>query len=140
MAKKISVHTIVKEPAEKVWQAFTDPKHIVQWNFASADWQCPHAENDLRVGGRFTSRMEARNGSDGFDFAGTYTEIVPNKLISYLMDGEDKREVIEEFESMGDSTAVTVTFDPENINPIEMQLGGWQAILENFKNYTESLK
>jgi uncharacterized protein YndB with AHSA1/START domain len=140
MAEKITVQIIVNEPIEKVWDSFTNPKHIVHWNYASPDWRCPKAENDLRAGGRFMSRMEAKDESDGFDFSGTYTEVIPHKLITYTMDGEDKRMVREEFEEIGNSTAITITFDIENINSLDMQRGGWQAILENFKNYTENLK
>jgi uncharacterized protein YndB with AHSA1/START domain len=140
MQKKITVQTIVNEPIEKVWDAYTNPKHIVKWNFASPDWKCPRAENDLRVGGKFISRMEAKDGSEGFNFSGTYTEVVPKKRLAYTMEGEDKRKAEINFEEMGNSTAVTVTFDPENINPIEMQRGGWQVILDNFRNYAEYLK
>jgi uncharacterized protein YndB with AHSA1/START domain len=145
MSEKISVQIIVNEPVEKVWEAYTNPKHIVHWNRASDDWKCPKAENDLRVGGKFMSRMESSNGSEGFDFSGTYTSVKQHETIAYTMDGEDpgqagERKVKIEFEEMGNSTAITVVFDPETINPIEMQRGGWQTILDNFKNYTENLK
>ena len=138
--KQITVQVMIDEPVEKVWNAYTDPKHIVKWNHASDDWTCPHAENDLRVGGKFTSRMESKDGSEGFDFGGVYTAVVPHKLIAYTMDGKDKRKAKVEFESVFESTSVKVTFDPENENPIEMQKDGWQSILENFKKYTEALK
>lgn len=138
MTEMITVETIINEPVEKVWDAYNNPNHIVHWAFASDDWQAPHAENDLREGGRFLTRMEAKDGSAAFDFTGTYTEVIPNKKIAYTMDGEDERKAVIVFEEMGNSTHLMVTFDPENINPIEMQKGGWQAILENFKKYTES--
>ena len=138
MTKQITVQTIINEPVEKVWKDYNDPKCITKWAFASDDWHAPSAENDLRVGGKFMTRMEAKDASEGFDFGGTYTKVVPNQTIAYRIDGEDMRKVKIEFEEMGNSTAITVVFDPENINPIEMQRGGWQAILENFKKYSES--
>jgi len=138
MAKKITVNVIVNEPVEKVWAYYTDPKRIVKWNHASDDWLTARAENDLRVGGRFVSRMEAKDGSEGFDFSGVYREVVPNKKISYVMDGKDKREAVVTFEEIGNSTAISVTFDAEKVNPIEKQREGWEAILKNFKDYTET--
>ncbi len=135
--EQITVTTSINSPIEKVWDAYTEPQHITKWAFADDSWHAPHAENDLREGGRFLTRMEAKDGSAGFDFTGTYTEIVPLSKIAYLMDGEDKRTAHIDFEAMGDSTRVTVSFDPENENPIEMQKAGWQAILENFKVYSE---
>lgn len=140
MAKQITVQVLVDEPIKKVWDAYTNPKHIVKWNFASSDWRCPSAENDLRVGGRFEARMESKNGDEGFDFGGKYTKVTPLKLIAYTMDGKDKRQATVKFEKVWESTGVTVSFDPEKINPVEMQKSGWQAILENFKEYTETLK
>jgi uncharacterized protein YndB with AHSA1/START domain len=135
---QIKVQTTVTGPIEKAWQYYTDPAHIIKWNNASPDWQTPRAENDLRVGGRFLSRMEAKDGSAGFDFTGTYTEVTPDQKIAYIMDGEDKRKVAVEFVHRGgERTKVTVTFDPENENPLEMQRGGWQSILDNFKKYVE---
>lgn len=134
--EKITVQGIINEPVEKVWDAFTKPEHITKWNHASEDWHCPRAENDLRAGGRFTSRMEAKDGSEGFDFTGVYDEVVPQKKIAYTMDDGRKAQVM--FEEMGNSTAVTTTFDPENENPLEMQKAGWQAILDTFKTYTEA--
>ena len=104
---QITVETPINEPVEKVWEAYTNPKHIVKWNFATPDWKCPHAENDLRVGGRFVSRMEAKDGSFGFDFAGTYTKVEPHKLIEYAF-GDRKGQV--EFVSESDATRVRVTF------------------------------
>ena len=132
---------MIDEPVAKVWEAYTNPKHITQWNHASDDWHSPRAENDLRVGGRFASRMEAKDGSMGFDFGGVYTEVVLNKKIAYTMDGEDTRRVVATFEKVfEDSTAVTVTFDAETENSLEMQKDGWQSILNNFKEYVEKLK
>jgi uncharacterized protein YndB with AHSA1/START domain len=111
----------------------------VHWAFASDDWCAPSAENDLRVGGRFTTRMESKEGDEGFDFSGTYDEIIPNKRIAYTMDGDDARKVEITFEEMGNSTAVSVNFDPESENSVEMQRSGWQSILNNFRDYTEKL-
>lgn len=132
----ITVEVIVNAPIDKVWKCWTTPAHIIKWNNASPDWHTPHAENDLRVGGKFTSRMEAKDGSVGFDFTGIYNKVNLNSLIEYAM--EDGRKVKVVFSKEGDKTKVIETFDPENINPIEMQRGGWQAILDNFKKYTES--
>jgi predicted lactoylglutathione lyase/uncharacterized protein YndB with AHSA1/START domain len=132
----ITVTATVNAPVEKVWQLWTEPSHIEKWNNASDDWHTPHATNDLRPGGKFLSRMEARDGSMGFDFEGVYTEVAVNTQISYEM--ADGRKVSITFESQGNATKVTETFDPETINPLEMQRGGWQSILNNFKNYTET--
>ncbi len=133
---KITVETLISADVKKVWEYYTNPEHITKWNFASNDWHCPSAENDLRVGGKFKSRMEAKDGSFGFDFEGTYDEVVDHKKIAYTM--PDSRQVITNFESLGNKTKVTTTFDAENLNPVEMQREGWQAILDNFKNYVES--
>ena len=132
---KISVQAIIKAPTEKVWEYFTLPQHITQWYFASDDWHAPKAENDLRVGGKFLTRMEAKDGSFGFDFEGVYENIVTHKLIVYGL--ADERKVTIDFVSNGNETTVIENFDAETINPIEMQQGGWQAILDNFKKYTE---
>jgi uncharacterized protein YndB with AHSA1/START domain len=134
--QKIVVETIINAPISKVWENWTEPKHITQWNNASDDWHTPHAENDLRVGGKFLSRMEAKDGSFGFDFEGVYSEIIPFKKIRYGL--EDGREVETIFAENGETTKIITTFDAENENPIEMQKGGWQAILNNFKKYVES--
>ncbi len=131
----IKIGTTVNAPINKVWTAWTKPEHIIKWNSASEDWHTPKAENDLRVGGSFSSRMEARDGSFGFDFEGTYTTIEPFKHIAYIM--PDGRQVNIEFRSKGDTTKVITTFDPEDENPIDMQREGWQSILDNFKNYVE---
>lgn len=135
--QKITVTADVQAPIEKVWNAYTQPKHITQWNQASEDWCCPHAENDVTVGGKYNARMEAKDGSFGFDFEAIYDEVVDGKKLSYNM--LDGRNATTEFISEGNQTKVTTTFDTENQNPIEMQQGGWQAILNSFKNYVERI-
>lgn len=132
----ITVEAIVKAPVEKVWELWTSPEHITKWCNASDDWHTPRAENDLRAGGKFLSRMESRDGSMGFDFSGVYDDVKTNELIAYTI--EDGRKVKITFNSSADETRVTETFDPESENSIEMQRGGWQAILDNFKKYTEA--
>lgn len=133
--QKVIVEAIINAPISKVWENWTEPKHIMQWNNASDDWHTPHAENDLRVGGKFLSRMEAKDGSFGFDFEGVYSEVIPFEKIRYGL--EDGREVETVFAENGETTKVTTTFDAEKENPAEMQKGGWQAILNNFKKYVE---
>ncbi|PFP30583.1 polyketide cyclase [Bacillus sp. AFS073361] len=133
--EKITVQTTVHAPVEKVWEHWTEPKHITQWNNASEDWHTPFAENDLTVGGKFLTRMEAKDGSFGFDFGGVYDEVKLNEVISYTMG--DGRKVSVTFKGQGNETEVIETFDAETTNPIEMQQAGWQAILDNFKKYTE---
>ena len=132
----VTVQATVNAPAEKVWKTWTSPEHITKWNNASPDWHTPHAENDLRVGGKFLSRMEAKDGSMGFDFGGTYDAVKPNEHIAYTM-GDGRKAKIN-FKAQGNSTHLDVTFEAENENPVEMQRGGWQAILDSFKRYTES--
>ena len=134
--KTITVENTVSAPVEKVWKLWTTPEHITRWNNASPDWHTPFAENDLRTGGTFKSRMEARDGSMGFDFAGTYDKVTPNKEIAYTMG--DGRKVTVLFATQGNSTRVTETFEPETQNSLEMQRGGWQAILDSFKAYVET--
>ena len=131
----VTVAATVNAPIEKVWETYTQPAHITQWNTASEDWHSPKAENDLRVGGNFNYRMEAKDGSFGFDFGGTYYEVENHKKIAYTM--SDGRRVSVEFTPNGNSTEVSTVFDAEDENPVEMQRDGWQAILNNFKNYTE---
>lgn len=131
----ITVQATINAPAEKVWSYWNAPEHITKWCQASADWHAPYAENDLRPDGKFKTTMAAKDGSFSFDFEGVYTEVEPYKLISYTM--ADGRMVTIEFEENDNTTTVTETFDPENTNPIEMQRGGWQAILDNFKQYAE---
>lgn len=133
---KIIIEATISAEPNKVWQRWTDPQHITKWNFASDDWHCPSATNDLRKGGKFTSRMEAKDKSFGFDFEGTYDEVIDQKKITYVM--ADGRKVFTDFERVGDQTKVTTFFDAEDENSAEMQKNGWQAILNNFKNYVES--
>ncbi len=137
MAQTITISARINAPVEKVWEFFTDPKHIMAWNFASPDWHAPRAENNVVVGGRFVSRMEAKDGSAGFDFGGTYTEVEKNKTLAYTMDGVD-RKVHVSFESVEGSTQIEETFDAETENSLERQRQGWQSILDNFKKYVES--
>lgn len=134
-ATKITVETTVNAPVEKVWKFWNSPEHITKWCTATEEWHTPRAENDLRVGGKFSSRMEAKDGSMGFDFAGVYDVVKTNERIEYTMG--DGRKVIITFTKDGDKTKVVETFDAENQNPVEMQRGGWQAILDNFKKYAE---
>lgn len=134
--KKITVTATISAPIEKVWENWTMPNHIEKWAFASDDWEAVDAENNLETGGNFKTRMQSKDKSVGFDFEGTYTAIEENKLIEYDM--SDGRHVKIEFEETPEGVKVTETFDPENENPIGMQKDGWQAILNNFKKYTES--
>ena len=131
----ITVAATVNAPIAKVWEYWNGPEHITKWCQASPDWHAPFAENDARTGGKFKTTMAAKDGSFSFDFGGTYSEVTDHQLIAYSMD--DGRQVKVVFEDKGDSTKVTETFDPESQNPIEMQRGGWQAILDSFKKYTE---
>lgn len=134
---KITVETVVKAPIAKVWSAYTAPGDILKWNTASDDWHTTKSTVDLRVGGAFTSRMEAKDGSFGFDFAGTYTRIVPNELIEYSF-GDRAGKV--EFVPDASGVTVRVTFDAEAQNPVEQQRQGWQAILNNFAKHVEARK
>lgn len=134
-SKKIKVETTVQAAVEKVWEYWTEPTHIKKWNNASDDWHTPIAENDLRAGGKFLSRMEAKDGSFGFDFGGIYDEVKLHEVIAYTMD--DGRQVKITFTRKDNQTEVIETFDAETTNPIEMQQQGWQAILDNFKKYAE---
>ena len=133
----ITVESTVNAPAEKVWEYFTKPEHVTHWNHASDDWHSPRGENDLRVGGKFVYRMEAKDGSFGFDFGGVYDEVKPNEYIEYTLG--DGRKVKVNFSKQGNQTSVVEAFEAENQNPVELQKNGWQAILDNFKKYTESL-
>ena len=132
----ITVQTTVQAPVEKVWKLWTTPEHITKWNNASDDWHTPRASNDLRVGGKFLARMEARDGSMGFDFEGTYKSVKPNELLEY--DIADGRKVQVAFKANGTNTTVVENFEAETSNPVELQRGGWQAILDNFKKYAET--
>jgi uncharacterized protein YndB with AHSA1/START domain len=132
----ITIQTTVNAPVDKVWSYWTNPQHIINWNSASSDWHTPWAENDLRVGGKFTSRMEAKDESIGFDFGGVYDDVKTNELIAYTLG--DGRKVEVRFTQEGNKTKVVETFEAEDVNSIELQRGGWQAILDNFKQYVES--
>ena len=133
---KITIKTTVNVPVEKVWEYWNDPEHITKWNSAHPDWHTPTASNDLKVGGRLLSRMEAKDGSMGFDFGGTYTDVKEHEYIAYTLDDDRKVEI--RFEKQGGKTHITESFDAESQNPLEMQRDGWQAILDNFKKYTEN--
>ena len=132
----ITISTMVNAPVSKVWEFYTGPEHIMQWNHASDDWHCPKAENNLVVGGDFSSTMAAKDGSFSFEFGGVYDRIETNELISYNM--ADGRRVEVKFEEQDGGIRVTTIFDPEQTNPEEMQRAGWQMILENFRKYTEA--
>lgn len=134
--KKITIEATVNAPVEKVWQYWTEPQHIMQWNQASPDWHCPRSENDVRPGGTFSSTMAAKDGSFSFDFGGTHNEVEQHKRISSTMG--DGRTWDVHFQPEGDSTKVIETFEMEMQNPEEMQRGGWQAILDSFKSHVES--
>jgi len=134
----ITVETTVHTPVEKVWDYWTEPQHITKWSFASDDWHAPNAENDVRVGGKFLTRMEAKDGSFGFDFVGVYDEVRINEFISYTLG--DGRKVMITFISQENGTKIIETFEAEATNSIEMQEAGWQAFMDNFKKYSESAK
>lgn len=131
----ITIHASINAPREIVWTCYTEPEHIKNWNHASDDWQTSTAKNDVTVGGTFLYRMEAKDGSIGFDFAGTYTQVSPYTQLAYTM--EDQRTVLVTMTAHDTNTTVTITFDPEQENTLDMQQQGWQAILQNFKVYTE---
>lgn len=134
MTAKLTVETVVKAPVAEVWRAYTTPADIVKWNAASDDWHTTKAEVDLRVGGTFSSRMEAKDGSFGFDFAGTYTQIVPGRRLEIAF-GDRTASVV--FVQGEDGVTVRVAFDAETQHPVEQQQQGWQAILGNFKKHVE---
>lgn len=136
--KTLKVETELRLPVEKVWEYWNKPQHITMWNFASNDWHCPKAENDLRPGGKITSRMEAKDGSMGFDFSGTYEEVKPYELISYYL--EDGRKVKIEFTPLENGTRLTESFEAEETHSLEQQQTGWQNILNNFRKYAEAQK
>ena len=133
----ITIETMVKAPIDKVWRAYTSPEDIIQWNAASDDWHTTSSSVELRVGGTFSSRMEAKDGSFGFDFAGTYTKIVPNELIEYVF---DDRSATVEFTQTKDGVKVRITFVAETEHTIEQQEEGWQAILNKFAKHVEAKK
>jgi uncharacterized protein YndB with AHSA1/START domain len=134
-SSKITVQANLNAEIKKVWNYYTNPKHIVNWNFADPSWHCPSAVNDMKIGGTYKARMEAKDGSLGFDFEAVYTNIVEGKNFTYEFGG---RTATVQFNAIGSNTEIIVSFDPENENPVEMQKGGWQAILNSFKNYTEN--
>ena len=133
---KITIESDVNAPLNKVWEAWNNPADIKQWNNASDDWHTTHSEVDLREGGKFVSRMEAKDGSAGFDFGGEYTRVVPNKLIEYRMG--DGREVKTEFSQQNNAVHIKTVFDAETQNSPELQQQGWQAILDNFRRHVEA--
>jgi len=133
----ITVEALVQAPIAKVWDSWNKPEHITKWCQASDDWHAPFAENDIRTGGTFKTTMAAKDGSFSFDFGGVYSNVKENEIIEYTMG--DGRKVKVTFKQEGNATKVVETFDPESQNPVEMQRGGWQAILNSFKNYTEKL-
>lgn len=132
---KITIQAVVAADRQKVWDRYTQPEHITKWNFATDTWHCPAASNDMRVGGKYLARMEAKDGSFAFDFEAVYNEIVDGEKFTYTM--PDNREIQVSFEQTDDKTRVTVTFDPENENPVDLQRSGWQSILDNFRRYAE---
>lgn len=132
----ITVSVVVQASPERAWEAFTNPTSVTEWNFAGADWHCPRAQNELREGGAFCYRMEARDGSMGFDFEGTFLELSPPTQLRYSF-GED-REVLVRFAPEGNRTLVSQSFTPETTHSLEQQRAGWQAILENYRKYVEA--
>lgn len=132
---KITVSTLIDASLQQVWESWTQPEHITQWCYASEDWESPRATNDLHIGGRFNTRMQAKDGSAGFDFEGTYTEVEELQRIGYGLD--DGRHVDIMFEETPVGIEVTETFDPETENSEDRQRQGWQSILDNFKKYVE---
>ena len=134
--ERITVKIYIKAKLEKIWEYWTKPQHITNWNFATDEWCCPNAENDLKPNGEFSWRMEAKDGSMGFDFKGKYDKIIDKKLISFTMSDGRKADI--EFSQNGDEVSVSQTFDAEGTNTDEQQRAGWQAILENFKKYVET--
>lgn len=134
--EQITVEIHIHADVAKVWNYWNAPDKIIQWNFASNEWHCPKAEVDLRIGGKLITRMEAKNGSFGFDLEGVYEEIVNQKTIGYVM--PDGRKVVTQFAASDGNSTVTTTFDSENQSPVAFQKQGWQAILNNFKKYVEA--
>jgi uncharacterized protein YndB with AHSA1/START domain len=131
----ITVQNTIEAPIETVWDYWTNPTHVIHWNFASTDWHCPNATSDFKVGGEFHYIMAAKDGSVSFDFCGTYTKIDTKSTIQLFL--EDGREVNLQFIKDGDATKLIETFEPEEVNSLELQQQGWQAILNNFKSYVE---
>jgi uncharacterized protein YndB with AHSA1/START domain len=133
---RITVEATVNAQLHKVWKYWTSPEHVKNWNHASPDWHTPHAENDLQPGGKFLYRMEAKDGSFGFDFWGIYDQVYTNELIESTLG--DSRKLSIKFTDQGNSTHLSETFEAEETNPVDLQRTGWQAILNNFKKYTET--
>lgn len=133
---KITIEATIASEIKKVWDYYTLPEHITNWNFASDDWCCPSASNDMQVGGKYSARMEAKDGSFGFDFEAIYDLVSPYENFTYTL--ADERKIDVKFIDLGEKTTMTIMFDAENENPIELQKAGWQAILNNFKAYTET--
>ncbi|MCP9237837.1 SRPBCC domain-containing protein [Lewinella sp. JB7] len=133
--EQITVQTTVDAPLSETWHYYTESEHVINWNFASADWHCPAAVNDLRVGGEFKITMAAKDGSMSFDLEGTYDEVDPETHIAYTL--ENGREVSVDFKEVKDGTKVIIKFDPEQENSAEHQREGWQSILDNFRKYAE---
>lgn len=133
----VTVEALVNAPVEKVWKTWNTPEDITKWCQASDDWHAPYAENDLRKGGKFKTTMAAKDGSFSFDFGGEYTNVEINKVIEYVMEDGRKTKIV--FTAQGNETKIVETFDAESENPVEFQQQGWQAILNNFKKYTESV-
>ena len=131
----ITIETTVNAPVEKAWTYWNEPAHINLWCAASNEWHAPRATNELTPGGKLNTRMEAKDGSMGFNFEGTYTEVKQHEFIAYVLG--DNRKVAVQFLPSGDTTRIVETFEAESMNPVEMQKAGWQAILDNFKAYTE---
>lgn len=135
MSNKIRITASINADVKKTWDYYTNPEHIVKWNFADPSWQCPSATNDMKAGGKYSARMEAKDGSFGFDFEATYDEVNDGKGFTYTM--PDGRQVNVDFVDNGTQTNIDIVFDPEEQNSLEMQKAGWQAILDNFKKYAE---
>lgn len=133
--KRITIETIVKKPINQVWEKWTLPEHIKEWNNASDDWYTPSAENDLSVGGTFVYKMAAKDGSYSFDFGGIYDEVILNRKIAYTLG--DGRKVVIDFTEEDEGVQIVETFEAEGTHSVEMQRAGWQAILDNFKRYAE---
>ena len=131
----ITIQALVSADKQKVWDCYTQPEHITQWNFADPSWHCPSASNDLTQGGKYFARMEARDGSFGFDFEAIYSQVNPGENFTYVFGG---RLSTVTFNETNGQTEVTVRFEAETENPIDMQQQGWQAILDNFKGYVEA--
>jgi uncharacterized protein YndB with AHSA1/START domain len=132
--ERITVRAMVKAPRQKVWDCYTQPHHITRWNFADESWQCPHATNDVRVGGTYNARMEARDGSMGFDFVAIYTEVSEGHQFSYEF---GNRQATVTFEESAEGTEVVISFEPETEHSLELQQAGWQSILNRFQSYAE---